>query len=326
MTGIGFLAIMTFALLPVVPGARAADSVAVAADSVVVASDSVAVVPDSTAVASDSVVVTSDSAAVASDSVALAGDAPATVAEEAVPFLLVNDLQAPMITFDGAGGVQTITVKSSAGWWYLDGTIPWCEIKNVTDDGFSVRCRANSAPLARHSYIKVKTQGIDDATVAIVQASLPDNFLSVGVWRDSLKNRHLFECEDRSLMISEDERGFEDCPYAVFYVGDCVRGAKTGHGCCYDRYGNLLYSGEFYKNVPAGEFPSRDDYYDYKFECQKFSNGTLYLGETRRGLRHGYGIFISSDGTVWFGRWNNGQQIVSEGSVITADSVFSDFD
>jgi len=309
--------------------AKAQDTLRHAAiDSVKVAADSVAVVAP--AVVADTVAVDSVAkvAPVPVDSVAVVADtaAVAVAPEPFVPFLLANELQSPMVNFEGVGGTQTVKVKSSTGWWYLEGAISWCEIKNVTDSCFTLRCNVNSAPLARHSYVRVKTEGVEDATVAVVQASLPDNFLSVGAWRDSLKNRRSFEYGGCSLMVSEDEMGFEDCPFGWFYVGSVRHGRKTGHGCCYDRYGNLIYSGDFYKDIPAGEFPSRDSYSNYKFECQKFSNGTVYFGETRKGLRHGYGIFMSADGSLWFGRWNNGQQIASEGVPVVITATASDSD
>lgn len=102
-----------------------------------------------------------------------------------------------------------------------------------------------------------------------------------------------------------------DCPDCVYYVGNWKDDKKSGKGTCYDRYGNLIYYGDFADGRPTGTYPTTESYSSYKFECIKYDyndshNRDVYVGETKNGKRHGYGILVWKNGNAWYGRWEDG--------------------
>jgi tetratricopeptide (TPR) repeat protein len=44
----------------------------------------------------------------------------------------------------------------------------------------------------------------------------------------------------------------------------------------------------------------------YQYQRIAYPNGDRYEGETRNGVRDGYGIYYGENGNFWFGRWENG--------------------
>lgn len=100
---------------------------------------------------------------------------------------------------------------------------------------------------------------------------------------------------------------FSNCPDCVVYVGEWNNGKKAGTGTCYDRYGNLLYYGEFSNERPTDAYPS-SGYSSYRFEIKEYSNGNFYIGETKNGERHGMGIFVWKEGGLWYGPWIDGER------------------
>lgn len=98
-----------------------------------------------------------------------------------------------------------------------------------------------------------------------------------------------------------------NCPDCVIYVGDWNDGQKSGTGTCYDKYGNLLYYGEFSNGRPTDAYPS-SGYSIYKFEIKEYTNGNFYIGETKNGERHGMGIFVWKEGGMWYGPWADGER------------------
>jgi hypothetical protein len=93
------------------------------------------------------------------------------------------------------------------------------------------------------------------------------------------------------------------CENGQYYVGEWGNDRRTGQGACYDEYGNLIYYGKFMNNAPTESYPSEGDYSEWKFECQEFSNGDKYVGETKKGKKDGQGIHLFSNGDMWYGSW-----------------------
>lgn len=103
---------------------------------------------------------------------------------------------------------------------------------------------------------------------------------------------------------------FKNCPNGVYYVGNWRQGVKYGYGTCYDAYGNCLYVGDFINDSPiANSYPNAIvSHINYKFECIKFDSSGTYVGETLNGKSNGRGLFIYSNGELWYGEWMNGQK------------------
>ena len=109
-------------------------------------------------------------------------------------------------------------------------------------------------------------------------------------------------------MIGMDGHNIYNCKNCMYYVGSWSKNKKSGKGTCYDKFGNLIYYGEFKDDKPVDDYPMTDKYKSYKFECIEYDNGNKYVGETKDGKRHGYGIFLWTDGSSWYGRWEDGSR------------------
>lgn len=120
----------------------------------------------------------------------------------------------------------------------------------------------------------------------------------VGNWNSGSKN-------GRAIYMAEQGYIVSNCADCVYYVGGWSSGDKSGSGTCYDKFGNLIYDGDFSNDKPTGSYPMTG-YNSYKFECQELSGGDYYVGETRDGKRHGKGIYIWSSGDMWYGQWKDG--------------------
>lgn len=95
--------------------------------------------------------------------------------------------------------------------------------------------------------------------------------------------------------------------HAAYYVGEYgSTGLRNGQGRLYDVYGNLIYDGAFFADRAQGSVPMANMDASLKFVCERYSNDALYVGETRNGVRHGYGIYVYPNGDLWYGQWENG--------------------
>lgn len=91
-------------------------------------------------------------------------------------------------------------------------------------------------------------------------------------------------------------------------VSDFVNDAPSGKISCYDRYGKLIYEGPVYDWVPESTYPMTDPNVDKSFDFMEEASGTFYLGETYKGIKHGYGIYVNASG-IWVGYWDNGAKV-----------------
>lgn len=109
------------------------------------------------------------------------------------------------------------------------------------------------------------------------------------------------------IRLASDGNEISGCRGAVIYVGDWENGNRTGVGDCYDRYGNLLYSGEFVNGRPTETYPSDEDLSDYKFRVINMGSGNdKYIGSTTNGQPSDYGVYVWGNGNIWIGGWENG--------------------
>ena len=108
-------------------------------------------------------------------------------------------------------------------------------------------------------------------------------------------------------IIGDFSYQFNNCPDAVVYVGEFRNNQANGRGSCYDKYGNLIYDGDFVDGVPQDTYPNGDTFEaGYKFQIYHIQEGDLwrwYVGETYNTNRHGWGILIWDDYDCCFGRW-----------------------
>jgi len=116
---------------------------------------------------------------------------------------------------------------------------------------------------------------------------------------------------------------FINCPYTKYYVGSWENDNMNGTGSCYDESGKLIYDGKFKDDKPVGTYPTTSSYDSYKFQTIDYTGGDKYIGETKDGKRHGYGVYVWKDGRIWIGSWKDGERegqgidIASNGNLIT---------
>lgn len=120
-----------------------------------------------------------------------------------------------------------------------------------------------------------------------------------GGWANNERNGY-------AIYICPEGYTMSNCSDCVYYVGNWRNGSKYGNGTCYDKYGNLIYYGDFSSDRPKGAYPIKGSYSSYKFECIEYTDGSKYVGETKDGKRHGYGIYIWKNGDAWYGPWEDG--------------------
>jgi hypothetical protein len=125
------------------------------------------------------------------------------------------------------------------------------------------------------------------------------------------------------ILIVPQGKQIINCPNARYYVGNFSNDDMNGKGACYDESGTLIYYGEFKNNKPTGTYPTTGSYTSYKFQTIDYTGGDKYIGETKDGKRHGYGVLAWKDGEIWIGNWKDdvragqGIYIDSDGSFIT---------
>jgi len=113
----------------------------------------------------------------------------------------------------------------------------------------------------------------------------------IGQWKDNLQN---------GLGIFLWNNGNR-------YVGDWNAGLQHGDGAEYDATGKLVYYGKYDNGKYLNTYPS-SGYSSYKFEKINYTSGDYYEGETKNGIRDGFGVYYWQVGGFWFGRWENGER------------------
>lgn len=109
-------------------------------------------------------------------------------------------------------------------------------------------------------------------------------------------------------MIGKDGYHILNCDNCHYYVGEYSNDNKSGKGTCYDKDGNLIYYGDFANDRPTGTYPSTESYSSYRFEILSYDGGDQYIGETKDGKRHGFGVYVWANGDAWYGPWTDGSR------------------
>lgn len=125
---------------------------------------------------------------------------------------------------------------------------------------------------------------------------------------------------------------------AKMYVGGWSNGEKNGVGKFYNEDGNMIYYGEFKDDVPVKEYLDSLDY-DCRFEILELPDSSIYVGETKKGLMNGLGLYIWRNGDMQYGEWRNGsadgkciyihadgyhEKCIKKGNTIVSDENFID--
>jgi len=129
------------------------------------------------------------------------------------------------------------------------------------------------------------------------------------------------KCAELGIYLSKNFNDIipinRNCFDCKIYTGGWSEGKMSGKGRCYDKTGKLIYEGVFEADSPKGTYPSTTTNDAYKFEVIH-DETDVYLGETKDGKRHGYGIYLRQNGDMWYGEWADDQR-TGEGIVIYMD-------
>lgn len=261
-------------------------------------------------------------------------------------YLKVDDKTCVTCNFAGNGDKKTFSVSTDASSWTTWGIPSWCSVENKTSTSFTLKCDVNDTSSERKDYMEIRS-GSKSVRINITQTSY-SNALLQGQWRTLMRKAidYVTSKYDKDVYKGEysngkrsglgvycwesgvyywgrwslgDQNGYAiyivpeewqvgNCSDCMFYVGNWSSGYKSGKGTCYDKYGNLIYYGNFSNNSPTGAYPSTGNYSIYKFRCIEFDGGNKYIGETKNGLRDGYGIFLWKNGDAWYGPWKEGNR------------------
>ena len=119
-----------------------------------------------------------------------------------------------------------------------------------------------------------------------------------------------------------DKHSISNCPGGWAYVGTERNGKKHGKdGLIFDRYGKIIYFGDFRDDLPVEKYPMDLDFPElntFVLKAVYFSNGDVFLGQMLDGKRTGMGIYIWADGNAWFGGW--------EDNKMNSQGIFMDYD
>ena len=123
----------------------------------------------------------------------------------------------------------------------------------------------------------------------------------VGTWKNDKRNGY-------GLYISRDGREMPGCPGCVYFSGAWSSDTRSGSGFCFNKYGNLIYAGNFKNGKPTDPYPSTDTDLGLQFECIEMNNHMgYYVGTTSNGSPFSFGMYIFKDGDLLYGASNNGE-------------------
>lgn len=187
--------------------------------------------------------------------------------------------------------------------------------KSVTLQGSGVAQSIVSNSLSRREWaealrktVNYVTEKYDNGSYKGEKANGRRSGLGVYAWNDETYYWGRWANGDENGMaIYILPEGYQaaNCPDCSFFVGHYSSDDKSGKGTCYDEFGTLIYYGNFENDKPTEAYPTTGDYSAYRFECIKYNSGDMYLGETKDGLREGYGIYIWKSGDAWYGPWTD---------------------
>lgn len=124
----------------------------------------------------------------------------------------------------------------------------------------------------------------------------------------------------KGIIVMPDGQWVANCDSCVFYVGAVENGKKSGRGRCYSAQGQLIYSGDFEKDKPVGQYPSKSitDGHEFVYTEMDSEVPMYFFGETLDGSPDGmaciYSPAVDIDGAItlqaalWMGRFKAGTQ------------------
>lgn len=138
-----------------------------------------------------------------------------------------------------------------------------------------------------------------------------EGFVYIGDFKEKVFN-------GKGILISTTGNGLPNCPEnTAIFVGRFSDGRKNGKGICYDKDGNVIFSGKFVDDSPitaieSDTYPNRyftdvktdEFYYIGEFEADYpegvgavlYSNGDMMISDFKEGERNGISVFINNDG------------------------------
>lgn len=267
------------------------------------------------------------------------------VSQGAAPIAL--SLSSQELNFEASGGTKTITITTNSSWSISTDMVSWGHLSK-DGNVLRVRLDPNTSSSSRTDWFKIKAGDVEKRvnvtqkgcpdntlskgvwrinmrkTVDYVTQNLSNgaykgqtsyngsrNGFGVYWWQDGTYYWGGWKDDDENgyaIYICPEGYIVNNCPNCVYYVGNWRNDSKSGNGTCYDKYGNLIYYGDFSNDRPKGAYPNTGSYSSYKFECIEYTDGSKYVGETKDGKRHGYGIYIWKNGDVWYGPWEDGMR------------------
>lgn len=122
--------------------------------------------------------------------------------------------------------------------------------------------------------------------------------LYIGDFKDKKPNGY-------GMLICAESDTIINCPNAVIYVGKFKEGIKKGKGVCYNKLGELIYSGSFDDNSPSSDYiiPSQSRYFS-----DARTEDFYYIGEFEDTNPNGFGAIFFNNGDILISRFEEGQR------------------
>ena len=138
----------------------------------------------------------------------------------------------------------------------------------------------------------------------------------IGEWKESMPDG------TGIFIVPDGKNQLANCEGAMYYVGEMSKNLKSGKGRCYNKFGELVYEGNFANDAPTQTYPTENK--SLRFECLDYALGCYYVGETKDGKCHGKGMLIWRwDNEIWYGTFVDGERngygilLLNDGNVTT---------
>ncbi|GEM_PF-3997506 len=259
-------------------------------------------------------------------------------------YLTVNNEKGLYLNLDAAGGNIDFNVDTDANVWRLKNLPKWCDNNRIEEKTFSLQYKTNTdipridtlivvaddkevnirlsqaqgtVSVSKNKWRNALHKVFDHVTIMYdwmpYQGSLSsqrqnglgiareDNYVYVGEWQNGYK-------KGTGIYICNDDVLVPNCKKSTYFVGNFSNDQKNGMGYCFNKSGDLIYTGEFANDAPIEKYPSKDNSKDKTFGRIEYSNGAAYIGEVlkkdKREMKHGQGIHIWANGDAWYGNWD----------------------
>lgn len=129
----------------------------------------------------------------------------------------------------------------------------------------------------------------------------PHGVIYVGEWTRDHKQGKGIDIMPKGLEFA----GLTGCRIVV---SDFSNGARNGYMSCYNARGVLIYEGPVSAGRATSTYPASSPNLDKRFDYIADSSG-YYIGETLKGQKHGYGLYVTSSGNAWIGNWSRDKKL-----------------